>query len=293
MGLGPGVPVRLTGRLDLVPRFEVLPLGQAVEEEAAALPEPARLTVTCSPRHGPDHSVECGQRLRDQGHRVTMHVAARMVRDAAHLDDLLGLLERSGIDDVFLVGGDASEPRGPFAAAGDLLPLIAEHPQRPKMIGIGGYPEGHPLIDDVALTLALGRKAEHADYITTQMCFDPAAVLEWTEKIRAAGITTPVLVGVPGVVSRQKLVEISLRIGVGASVSFLRKQRRLGSLLRPSGRSKTPGESVQEQLTPSLADPGLGIDGFHYYTFNQLVATWKWAHERDNHDNHEEEEKVS
>lgn len=283
----------MTEQLDLVPRFEVLPLGQAVEEEAAQLPEPARLTVTCSPRHGPDHSVECGERLRAQGHRVTMHVAARMVRDAAHLDDLLARLESSGIDDVFLIGGDAAEPRGPYAAAGDLLPLIAAHPRRPRMVGIGGYPEGHPLIDDVALTLALGRKAEHADYITTQMCFDAAAVLGWTAKIRAGGVTQPVLVGVPGIVSRQKLLEISLRIGVGASVSFLRKQRRLGSLLRPSGRAKTLGEAVHGHLTSHVGDPALGIAGFHYYTFNQLVATWKWAHERDNHDHYAEEEKVS
>lgn len=276
-----------------MPRFEVLPLGQGVEDEAARLPEPARLTVTCSPRHGPDHSLGCGERLRAQGHRVTMHVAARMVRDASHLDDLLARLESCGIDDVFLIGGDAAEPRGPFASAGELLPLIAEHPRRPPMIGIGGYPEGHPLIDDVALTLALGRKAEHADYITTQMCFDPTAVLSWTTKIRGGGVDLPVLIGVPGVVNPKKLLEISMRIGVGASVSFLRKQRRLGSLLRPSARSKTPGESVHGQLARHVGDPDLGIAGFHYYTFNQLVATWQWARERDNHDNYAEEEKVS
>lgn len=291
--MGRGFSLRLTERLDLVPRFEVLPLGRGVEDEAAELPEPARLTVTCSPRHGPDHSLECGERLRAQGHRVTMHVAARMVRDPAHLDDLLDRLESAGIDDVFLIGGDAAEPRGPYAAAGDLLPLIAAHPRRPRMIGIGGYPEGHPLIDDVALTLALGRKAEHADYITTQMCFDPAAVLDWTAKIRAGGVALPVLIGVPGVVNPKKLLEISMRIGVGASVSFLRKQRRLGSLLRPSARSKTPGESIHEQLAACVGDPALGIAGFHYYTFNQLVATWQWARERDNHDNYAEEEKVS
>lgn len=42
--------------------FEVLPLGNS-EEEARTLDEPAWLTVTCSPRHGPDRTVEVSRRL--------------------------------------------------------------------------------------------------------------------------------------------------------------------------------------------------------------------------------------
>jgi methylenetetrahydrofolate reductase (NADPH) len=69
-------------------RFEILPLGRS-EEEASQLPEPVHLTVTCSPKYGPDRSVEVAARLHDMGHAVTVHVAARMVRDRAHLDALL------------------------------------------------------------------------------------------------------------------------------------------------------------------------------------------------------------
>jgi methylenetetrahydrofolate reductase (NADPH) len=268
----PGAP--LTGRLDFSPRFEVLPFGRSVEE-AATLPEPTRLTVTCSPKHGPDHSLETAQRLRALGHRVTLHVAARMVRDAAHLGDLLSRLEHVGVDDVLLVGGDGAAPQGRYASADELLPLIAEHPRRPRAIGIAGYPEGHPLIDDAALSQALVRKAGMADYITTQMCFDPGALLGWITAIRADGVTPPVLVGVPGVVNPRKLLEISMRIGVGPSLAFMRKQR-LGNLLATPRRSRTPGDRVHEQLAPQIGDPELGIAGFHYFTFNELVATWRW-----------------
>jgi len=69
-------------------RFEILPFG-AGEEQAAQLPEHVRLTVTCSPKHGPDLSVEVGSRLRAMGHEVTIHLCSRMVRDRAHLDHLL------------------------------------------------------------------------------------------------------------------------------------------------------------------------------------------------------------
>src|ERR687896_733884 len=130
--------------LQQLTQFEVLPLERSVEL-AGQLPQPERLTVPCSPRHGPDESVAIARRLRALGHGVTVHVAARMVRDRTHLDELLdGMVQAEA--DLFLIGGDATPPQGPWSSAVDLLPAIAEHPQRPSEIGIEAYPEGHPLI---------------------------------------------------------------------------------------------------------------------------------------------------
>jgi 5,10-methylenetetrahydrofolate reductase len=92
-------------------RFEVLPLGRG-EEDAAKLPQPVRLTVTCSPRHGPDRSVTVARHLTALGHAVTVHLAARMVRDRGHLDKLLAEMVQAGVDDVLLIGGDATPPDG-------------------------------------------------------------------------------------------------------------------------------------------------------------------------------------
>jgi 5,10-methylenetetrahydrofolate reductase len=36
-----------------------------------------------------------------------------MVRDPAHLDELLAGMAASGVEDVFLIGGDATPPQGP------------------------------------------------------------------------------------------------------------------------------------------------------------------------------------
>jgi hypothetical protein len=44
-------------------QFEVLPLGGS-EEQARQLPEQLRLTITCSPKHGPGRSVAVARRLR-------------------------------------------------------------------------------------------------------------------------------------------------------------------------------------------------------------------------------------
>jgi methylenetetrahydrofolate reductase (NADPH) len=257
-------------------RFEIMPFARG-ENEAATLPEPVRLTVTCSPKHGIDHTVEVGTRLRALGHAVTVHLAARMVRDRRHLDELLGAMADAGVDDALLIGGDATPPHGAYSSAVELLPLIHEHPHRPQAIGIGGYPEGHPLVDSNALAEALEEKSLLADYITTQLCFDPDTLLAWVKATREAGNTLPVIIGLPGLVDRRKLLEISTRVGVGASLRFLRKQRSLFGLLRLSQRS---ADTLYDALAPHVDEPQLGVAGFHYFTFNRLLETWRWEREK-------------
>jgi len=257
-------------------RFEVLPFGRA-EEEAAQLPDHVRLTVTASPTHTLDQTVETGTRLRALGHAVTVHLAARMVLDRAQLDGILETMAEAEIDDAFVIGGDATPPLGPYSSAQELLPIVHEHALRPRSIGIAGYPEGHPLIDAATLADALREKSRLADYVTTQLCFDAEVLLAWIRETRTAGIDLPVLAGVPGIVDRGKLLEISMRVGVGPSLSFLRKQGGLRNLLRLSARS---ADHLDDELAPHVGDPQLNLSGFHYFTFNRLLQTWKWEREK-------------
>ena len=270
------VDTRIVTRPLEAARFEVLPFARSLEE-AAQLPEKVRLTITCSPKHGPDRSVEMAAELREMGHHVTVHVAARMVTDREHLDRILAAMAQAGVDDLFLIGGDADPPLGAYTSAVELLEIVATHPDRPRTIGIAGYPEGHPAIPDEALAQALADKSRHADYVATQMCFDPDALVAWVRDQRAHGMSLPVLIGVPGKVSRTKLLELSARIGVGPSLSFLRKQRGIRALLSKGSTA----DKLYAKLAPAVDDPELNIAGFHIFTFNQLLETWQWqrAHE--------------
>ena len=257
-------------------RFEVLPFARSMEQ-ASQLPEKVRLTVTCSPKHGPDRSVEVAARLRELGHQVTVHVAARMVTDRHHLDRILSAMAQAGADDMFLIGGDADPPLGAYASAVELLEVVATHPQRPRTIGIAGYPEGHPAIGDPALQQALTEKSRHADYVTTQMCFDPDALVAWIADQRAHGMRLPILIGVPGKVSRTKLLELSARIGVGPSLAFLRKQRGIRALLSKGSTA----DKLYAKLAAAVDDPELNLAGFHIFTFGQLLETWHWQRAHD------------
>lgn len=246
-------------------RYEILPFG-SIEREAEDVGRPLTLTVTCSPKQGIDHSVDVGCALRELGHTVVVHLAARMVRGPGHLDELLSQMASAGIADVFLIGGDAAAPHGPYASAGELLPVLRAHRHAPRTIGVAAYPEGHPLIADNGLLDALFAKDALADYMVTQLCFDAGAVIGWLESVRAAGITLPLYVGLPGDVDRRKLLEVSMRVGVGRSIAFMRKQQGVSRLLR----RRDANDDLYAALTARVGRE-LRIAGLHIFTFNRLA----------------------
>jgi len=262
------------GRLLEGPRFEVIPV-KGIEDRVGVLPPGATVTVTASPGQGLGRTIDVSATLAARGYRVVPHLAARMVEGRGHLERIVRRLDDAGIHEAFVVGGDATPPAGAYADAGDLLEELAGLSHPFARIGIGGYPEGHPLIADDRLLDALLRKQPLASHVVTQLCFDSDALVRWVRSIRAAGVDLPVVVGMPGVVERRKLAEISLKSGVGASLRYLRKNRRqLVALARSRTYDPTP---LAEAVAARLDGGDLGLEGVHLFTFNQVAPTWDWV----------------
>ena len=256
------------------PRYEVIPV-QGIEQKAAALPYGATITVTASPALGLERTLDVSTALATRGYRVVPHFAARMVTGRGHLERLVQRLEGTEIRELFVIGGDADPPAGDYADAGDLLEELVGMAHPFARIGVGGYPEGHPLVPDDQLLEALLRKQQFASHIVTQLCFDAGALAAWVADIRAAGVEMPVVVGLPGVVERRKLAEISLRTGVGSSLRYLRKHgRQIVTLARSRRYDPTP---LAEAVADHAADEALGIRGVHLFTFNQVEQTRDWV----------------
>jgi methylenetetrahydrofolate reductase (NADPH) len=254
-------------------RFEILPTRGA-EELAGYLPIDTKVAVACSPTMGIESTLQLSDRLMQRGFRVVPHIAARLVAGGEHLEEIVWWLEEHGLREIHVIGGDSSEPVGPYASAFQLLAAMSRLEHGIEEVGIGGYPEGHPLIDDQELDRALMDKQPFASYIVTQLCFDADTILGWISGIRHRGIRLPVYVGLPGVVDRKKLLQVSLKVGVGDSVRFLRKKTGLvGMLLKPGGYS--PDELV-ERLAPYAGDEHYDIAGLHLYTFNQVESMAQW-----------------
>ena len=255
------------------PTFELIPLKN-VREQAAAIPPGATVSVTASPGKGIEATVELAIELEAAGLRAIPHLSARMIRDRAHLAELLSRIKDAGIDRAFVVGGDADEP-GEFLDGLSLIRAMADMGRLPGEVGVPCYPQGHQEIPDAALEKALRDKAPFAKYMTTQLCFDPKAIETFVRAHRATGLDLPVKIGLPGVAEIPKLLSISARIGVKDASKFVLKNTRfVGELLRSGGIYRPT--SLVEKLAPLIADPAANIAGFHVYTFNNLPATLEW-----------------
>lgn len=256
--------------------FELIPLKN-VHDQSAFLPSGATVSVTASPAKGLEATVELAATLEGRGFRTIPHLSARMVRDRAHLRELLARLADLGIDRAFVVGGDAEEP-GEYRDALSLLRAMADLGGGPTHIGIGCYPQGHADIPDDVLLRALHDKAPFAEYMATQLCFDARAIAGFIAARRVEGIALPVKIGLPGVAEVPKLLAISARIGVKDTGRFLSKNARfVGQLISSGGIYRPTG--LLEKLAPVLADPVADVMGLHVYTFNQVESTEAWRRE--------------
>jgi methylenetetrahydrofolate reductase (NADPH) len=256
------------------PRYEVIPLQGAEEQVVEHVPKEIKLTVTASPKKGIEETLRLAERLSGRGYEVAPHISARLVRDEAHLEEILQRLGESGIRDAFVIAGDAEEPAGRFEGASELLAAMAHLGHGLEEVGITGYPESHPFISDADTIKAMYEKEPYATYIVSQICFEVEVIAGWVRRVRRRGVELPIYIGVPGVVSRQKLLRISRGVGVGESARFLKKHgNRFLRFFLPGGYSP---DRLIDGLAPSLADPESKVRGFHIYTFNEVGKTEVW-----------------
>jgi methylenetetrahydrofolate reductase (NADPH) len=256
-------------------RYEIIPLEGIEDAVLRHVPHDVTLTLTASPSRGLEPTLALAGSLTRQGYTVVPHLSARLVRDAEELRAIVGRLQEASVRDVFVVAGDAAEPRGPFHAAIDLLEALEELGRPFAEVGITGYPESHPFIDDETTIAAMSEKARHATYITSQVCFDPAITAGWIENVRARGTRLPIYVGVPGAVPRAKLLRVSTRIGIGDSLRFLRKNGSFAGRFLRGGFSPDP---LIDGLGPVLESGK--VAGFHVFTFNDVADTEQWRRRR-------------
>lgn len=255
-------------------RIEVLPLP-GVADALAGLPSGTTVTVTCSPRRGLDPTVALACDLAGRGVRAVPHLAARQVAGPARLAEILHRLGAAGVREVFVVGGDAPEPLGPYPDGLSLLRAIRTAGVRFEAIGVPGYPEGHPLVGTDDLWSVLREKQQFASYLVTQLCFDAAAVARFTREAGDRRVTLPVLAGVPGVVGRDRLLRTGLKVGVGQSLRFVRGHRAMARGLL--GAAVYRPDDLVRGLAEQVADGRAELAGLHVCTFNDIDPTLRWV----------------
>ncbi len=258
-------------------RYEVVPMKN-LESQIEHIPMDASVSVTCSPTKGQQATFDLTARLQDLGHNAVPHISARLVEDDVAVKRVAEFCRRQGLKEVFVVAGDAPTPVGKYDGVVEFLRDFLGTDHGLSAIGVTAYPDGHALIDSPVLHEALHAKqallaeAGLQGHASTQMCFDLGKWRSWVTAERAAGLTLPLHIGVPGAIDRVKLVTMGMRLGIGASLRYVQKN---GSIL---GRLFSPtGYDPSTLITPlSKQAEEFNIQGIHLFTFNNVEATAKW-----------------
>jgi methylenetetrahydrofolate reductase (NADPH) len=255
-------------------RYEVIPTASVEDRVRAAVPTDVTVTVTASPAKGIEPTLDLTERLTNAGYQVVPHLAARLVAGETHLVRMVERLVHAGVDDVFVPAGDADPPVGPYDAALPVLTLLSELGRPFPRVGITGYPESHPSIEDDVTIQSMWDKRQHATYIVSNLCFDPRVIANWAARVRRRQVRLPLFLGLAGPVDRAKLLTVATKIGVGESTRFVaRHPSWFARLAMPGGYAP---DTLLRQVTRALRSSGVSLAGLHVFTFNQVAETERW-----------------
>jgi len=241
---------------------------------ADLLPGGTPVYFSAVPTIEPPELIAAAALLRKSGLEPVVHIAARRIRVAADLQNLLASLRgEADVRRLLVIGGDV-DTAGPFA---DALAVIQKGRLREagiEEIGIGAYPEGHNRIAPGRLAVALDEKIATATahglrvHIVSQFSFSPEHILAWLKQLRACGITKPVKVGMAGPTSVPGLMRYAKRCGVNASMRGLMAGAAAGLI----------GNVGPDRIIETLSLVGdLGDAAPHYFSFGGAVETARYA----------------
>lgn len=249
-----------------------------IDRLKSTVPAGTHIYLSCPPNQSPERLVEYAVSVRSAGFEPVPHLTARAYEDAAHIDRVLArLVAEAGVTRVLVIAGDRDEQAGPFGGALDLIETGVLEKNGIQEIGISGYPDGHPKIDDALLPKVLKQKLEAvarrniAVHVTTQFCFDAEPILNWLRWVRGEGVAVPVRIGVAGPTSMRALMRYALRCGVRASLkgAFNPNAIRLLGEAAPDGIIRALSEAEDRARLEPFA--------IHFFSFGGLAATAEWA----------------
>jgi methylenetetrahydrofolate reductase (NADPH) len=193
---------------DFMAGFSLEATRPSAEEVAAlaAIASPGtRVYVSAVPKRPAQEAIEAAAQLRKAGFEPVPHLAARGFASARALDHFLARVSgEAGVVRLLIIAGDHEEPAGDFRSALEVIDGGALQRHGIREIGIAGYPDGHPRIQQQDLDRALVDKIRSAEatgiavQIVGQFCFDAQAIVQWIARLRDFGLEHPARIGLAG-----------------------------------------------------------------------------------------------
>ncbi len=290
-GRGEAIPTDVAGIAAFLQGYsiEVMPRTAAkVEDFRALLPQGTRVYIAHIEGTPIEEMVATAKRLRDEGFAPMPHLPARIIADTAQLDDwLTRYAQEAGVDQALLLAGGVTQPHGTFDSSMQMMETGLFQKHGFTRLHVAGHPEGNKDIDanggsavaDAALAWkqAFARETGIDMAIVTQFAFDAGPIIDWAERLRKAGITLPIHVGVAGPAKLQTLIKYAISCGVGPSLKVLQKRAMdLTKLLLPY----EPTDVVAQLATWSADTPGNLIEQVHFFPLGGIRTNAEWANDK-------------
>ncbi|GAB4356189.1 MAG: methylenetetrahydrofolate reductase [Oricola sp.] len=266
--------------------IEVMPRTAAkVEDFKALLPAGTRVYIAHIEGTPIEDMVATARRLHEDGFPVMPHFPARIIKDRATLEDWIRRYHgEAGVVQALLLAGGVDKPHGEFESSMQLMETGLFDRYGFKRLHVAGHPEGNRDIDrdgstklvDEALRWkqAFCERTDAQMAIATQFAFDARPIIEWAERIKAAGIGLPIHVGIAGPAKLQTLLKFAVACGVGPSLKVLQKRAMdVTKLLLPY----EPTEVLSDIAAYKAETPDSLIEQVHFFPLGGIKASANWA----------------
>ena len=228
---------------------------------------PVFISLTWGAGGKSNQSAKLISNIRNAGFEVMPHFTC-VCSSKNFVEEHINDLEKYGIDKILALRGDIPDDKSlmchDFSYASDLVSFIKKKSN--LNIAVAGYPEGHIEAPSLDFDLVnLKKKVDvGANAIFTQLFFDNTKFYEYVEKVRAMGISIPIIPGIMPIISKKQIDKMTnlARISVPKNL-----QAKIEKYQNSQKKKKKMGiEYAQNQCQDLISN---GVNALHFYTLNK------------------------
>ncbi|SHG26631.1 5,10-methylenetetrahydrofolate reductase [Cognatishimia maritima] len=266
--------------------IEVMPRTAAkVDDFKDILPAQTRVYIAHIDGTPIEDMVATAKRLSADGFDVMPHFPARIIKDAATLENWIAMYQgEAGVKQALLLAGGLNAPQGAFESSMQLMETGLFDKAGFTRLHVAGHPEGNRDIDpdgsmknvDDALRWkqAFSERTDAKMALATQFCFEAKPIIAWANALSDAGITLPIHIGIAGPAKLQTMIKFAIACGVGPSLRVLQKRAMdVTKLMLPY----EPTEVVTELANHKAANPDFNIESVHFFPLGGIKTNAQWA----------------
>jgi len=257
---------------------------QSVPEASQLLPYGMSVFVPSPRKRDVMDNLAHMQSLHESGFDPVPHIAARTYKSRQELKEFLqAAVAEFGVHRVLLIGGDDSEPQGPYENASAILKDGILSGFAINEVVLAGYPEGHPVIpqqilqDDLEEKLQIATDQGLCVELVTQFCFAPSRVIEYCASLALRLPELPVYVGMAGPASTARLMRYARYCGVSAS---LRALSAFGAKVINLVTHTDPSEQLDALAHYRATRQECNVIGVHVFSFGGFLESAQWMREK-------------